>query len=88
MNTTSHTLKIVVNKIEVSIVIPEDKMVRVKNTLYTFSEGVYYCRVYYYRYEEYNESYYEMKDGEWHRTDSPLVRQSFAHPYEIAIEIN
>ena len=85
MNTTSQTLKIIVNEIEVSIVVPEDKIIKVQNTLYTFSEGVYYCRQ---SYKEYNDCHFEMKNGEWHRNDSRIVRQSFAHPYEIAIEIN
>ena len=82
---TTPTIEIIVNEIPITIAIQENKIIRVKDCLYTFSEGVYYCEQFY---EEYNSSYFEMKNGEWHRNNSPLVRQGFAPPYEIAFEID
>ena len=83
--TNPNTIEVTVNEIVIVIAIPEDKIIRVENSLYTFSEGVYYCLSGYI--SDWSPSYYEMRDGEWHRNHSPLIRQLFAPPYEIGVEI-
>ena len=80
-----NTIEVTVNEIAIVIAIPEDRIIRVENSLYTFSEGVYYCLSEYI--SDWSPSYYEMKNGEWHRNHSPLIRQLFAPPCEIVVEI-